>query len=106
MGAEDRLASHLHARRHNGSDVNAQVTKLKGLTLSRGLTPSLTVISWIALIMSSLAMVISAFGSFPSLASSDFDQFSFKFGKCTQYRQHQSSCWGGCACPRFSERFE
>ena len=30
------------------------------ITLSRGLTPSLTVISWIALIISSLAMVMIA----------------------------------------------
>src|SRR6516164_511369 len=38
----------------------------------------------------------STFGSFPSLASSDFDQFAFKFSKTTQYRQHQSSGWGRC----------
>jgi hypothetical protein len=61
MGAEDRLASHLHA---------------------------------------------GTFGTFPPLASSDFDQFSFKLGKATQHRQHQSSGWGGCVCPRFGERLE
>jgi hypothetical protein len=46
------------------------------------------------------------FGTFPSLASSDFDQFSFKFGKSTQHRQHQSSGSGGCVRPGFGERFE
>jgi predicted ATPase len=52
MGAQDRLASHLHA---------------------------------------------GTFGTFPPLASSDFDQFSFKLGKSAQHRQHQSSGWGCCA---------
>ena len=61
MGAENRLASHLHA---------------------------------------------GTFGTFPSLASSDFDQFPFKLGESAQHRQHQSSGWGRCVRPGFGQGFE
>jgi hypothetical protein len=33
---------------------------------------------------------------------SDFDQFSFKFGRAAQYCQNQSPGWSGCVCPRFA----
>ena len=46
------------------------------------------------------------FCSFPAVASSGFDQFTFEFGQPTQHRQHQPSPWSCRVRPGVGQGFK